>query len=289
MPFDWDDLKVFAELSTSRSLGDAAQRLRLHRSTVLRRIERLEQQLGNRLVIRSHDGIALTAGAERMAEEAIAVLSDADIEHARPAGPVRVAASLNLCFGLLQPPIARFCDGFPEISVDLIATTDGFSPVATEHIDIAFRALEPGAKGHENMIGRRLGSLPVAVFGADGYFHRHGRPAGGGDLGAHRIVSLVENFAGLASMRWLDGLAGAPKPVYRASSMLLLLAAVREGIGLAILPVYLAAAEPSLSKAFDLAPETGADLWILRHPHLRQSARMRAFSEFMAAEIPALL
>ena len=71
--------------------------------------------------------------------------------------------------------------------------------------------------------------------------------------------------------------------------MLLLLAAVREGIGLAILPVYLAAAEPSLSKAFDLAPETGADLWILRHPHLRQSARMRAFSEFMAAEIPALL
>lgn len=295
-PLDWDDLRFFLEVSNNRSLGDAAQRLGVHRSTVLRRIERLEQQLGNRLFLRTHEGVALTGAGERLVErvermagEAAGLLGDADIEHGRPAGPIRVAASLNLCFGLLQPAIARFCDSHPEITLDLIATQDGFSPVPPDHVDVAFRALEPSAKGHENMIGRRLGAVPVAVFGARSYVKRHGTPAAGNDLGGHRMISLIENFSDLASMRWLSSWPDAPEPVFRASSMLLLLAAVREGIGLAILPAYLGARERDLVKAFDLAPEFGADLWILRPPHLRQSARMRAFSDFMATEIPALL
>lgn len=77
--------------------------------------------------------------------------------------------------------------------------------------------------------------------------------------------------------------------MYRASSMLLLLAAVCEDIGLACLPCYLGEPEPSLVSVLDLAPELGADLWILRHPHHRDTARMRAFREFMSKHIPELL
>lgn len=295
-PLDWDDLRVFLAVSDSRSLGDAAARLGIHRSTVLRRIERLEDALGNRLVARGHDGVALTGAGERlvrrterMADEASGILGDADIDHGRPAGVIRVAASLNLSFGLLPPFIARFRETYPEIAVDLTATPDGFSPVHPEDVDIAFRALAPDSRGHENMIGRRLGALPVAIFGARSYLERHGTPRSGAGLAGHRIVSLVESFASLPSMGWLAAQPGLEEPVYRASSMLLLLAAVRAGIGIACLPSYLGAAEPALDMAFELAPEHGADLWILRHPHLRESARMRAFSEFMASAIPPLL
>lgn len=293
---DWDDLRIFLAAGQHGSLNKAAVALGIHRSTVLRRIDRLEAQLGQRVFDRGRDGVSLTAAGERLlphseriADETASLLQDADKDHGRPAGAIRAGATFNLAFGLLPRVIAGFREAFPEITVDLIATPDGYSPVHPDDIDIAFRTLEAGTKGHDEMVGRRLGHLPVAVYGSETYLRANAAPSAFEELGNHKIVSCSENLAHMAAMKWLAANSGMTEPVYRASSMLLLLAAARDGIGLACLPCYLGDREAALVRVLDLAPELGAELWILRHPHHRDTARMRAFSEFMSAHIPELL
>jgi len=293
---DWDDLRIFLAAGQHGSLNKAAVALGIHRSTVLRRIDRLEAQLGQRVFDRGRDGVSLTAAGERLlphseriADETASLLQDADKDHGRPAGAIRAGATFNLAFGLLPRVIAGFRKAFPEITVDLIATPDGYSPVHPDDIDIAFRTLESGTKGHDEMVGRRLGHLPVAVYGSETYLRANAAPSAFEELGNHRIVSCGENLAHMAAVKWLAANSGMTEPVYRASSMLLLLAAARDGIGLACLPCYLGDREAALVRVLDLAPELGAELWILRHPHHRDTARMRAFSEFMSAHIPELL
>lgn len=293
---DWDDLRIFLAVGQFGSLNRAAKSVGIHRSTVLRRIDRLEQNVGQRLFDRSPDGVTLTAAgerllphAEKMADQTAGMLRDADIDHGRPAGAIRVGATFNLAFGLLPQTLAGFRDSYPEISVDLIATPDGYSPVHPDDIDIAFRTLEPGTKGHDEMVGQRLGSLPVALYGSDDYLKASPPLKNFEDLTSHRIVGAGDNLAHIAAMRWLSSSTGDINPVYRASSMLLLLAAARSGIGIACLPCYLGDSETVLTRVLDLPAEVGAELWLLRHPHHRDTARMRAFSEFMSAHIPELL
>ena len=224
-----------------------------------------------------------------MSDETANLLRDADVDHGRPAGVIRVGATFNLAFGLLPHVLGLFHDAFPEISIDLIATLDGYSPVHPDDIDIAFRTLEAGTKGHDEMVGRRLGDLPVAIYGSKSYLRENPAPTRLSDLNTHRLVTCGDNLAHMAAMKWLAANTAGTEPVYRASSMLLLLAAVREDIGLACLPCYLGDPDPSLTRVLDLAPELGAALWILRHPHHRDTARMRAFSDFMSSRIPDLL
>lgn len=293
---DWDDLRIFLAAGQHGSLNAAADSLGIHRSTVLRRIERLETRVGQRLFDRGPEGVTLTAAgerllphAEKMADQTAGMLRDADIDHGRPAGMIRVGTTFNLAFGLLPQPISQFREAFPEIAVDLVATPDGYSPVHPDDIDIAFRTLEPGTKGHDEMVGRKLGLLPVALYGSAGYLALRQPPKSIADLADHLFVTGGDNLSHIASMKWLAVQTGKIEPVYRASSMLLLLAAARDGIGIACLPRYLGDREQELQLVLDLPSELGAELWILRHPHHRDTARMRAFSDFMSAHIPELL
>ena len=130
---DWDDLRIFHAVAQAGSLNRAAATVDLHRSTVLRRIERLESALGQRLVDRGTDGISLTAAGERllphterMLDEAVGLAEIADRDPGRPAGRIRVGATYNLAYGLLPKVIAEFRDAFPDISVELAATPDGY-------------------------------------------------------------------------------------------------------------------------------------------------------------------
>ena len=294
--FDWDDLRFFYAVGHSNSLAAAAEMLGIHRSTVLRRIERLEDRLGAHLLNRTARGITLTAAgerlmphAEKMSDETDMLVRAADADHGRPAGNIRIAATFNLSFGLLPPIIARFRETYPEISVDLSATLDGYGPIHPDHFDIAFRTLEADVQAHENMVGRRLGKLPMAVYGSQTYFAKRPRPKTVSDMAKHRFLLGSGYLGSISAMRWLESHVKDAEPVYRASSMLLLLAAVRNGLGIAGLPCYLGDNEPDLIRVFDVPIEHCVDLWVLRHPHQRDTARMRAFADFVTAEIRMLL
>lgn len=289
---DWHDLQILLVVARAGSLAAAAAGLGVHRSTVLRRLERLERRLGMRLFDRTAQGLVLTASGERltphterMADEANEMLRSADADHGRPAGNVRLAVTYNLAFGLLPPILDRFHEVYPEIMVEVTGTLDGYSAIHPDQFDIALRTLEQDVVAHEHMVGRRLGKLPISVFGSRLYFADRTVPRSPKGLGRHKLLLGCSGLSNLSAFRWLEQRARPNSIVYRASSMLLLLAAVRKGVGLACLPRYLCDKDSQIIRAFDLPDSLCADLWILRHAHHRDTARMRVFADFLATEI----
>lgn len=290
---DWDDLHTLIAVARTGSLAGAATELGTHRSTVLRRIDRLEARLGVRVFDRTPQGLALTAAGERiaarverMADEVDQVLQSTDADHGRPVGNIRLAATFNLGFGLLPKIIDRFRSAFPEITVDVIATLDGYSTIHPDQFDIALRTLDGDVADHAQMVGRRLGKLPLGVYGSKSYFAgKRPVPRSPKGLRQHKLLLGCGALSNLSGLRWFEKNQASNSVVYRASSMLLLLAAVREGLGLACLPCYLCDSDSKIVRAFDVPKEHCADLWVLRHAHSRDNARLRMFADFLAAEL----
>ena len=73
--------------------------------------------------------------------------------------------------------------------------------------------------------------------------------------------------------------------VYKVNTVLGLAEAVESGIGIGPLPCFIADVRPALVRLTPPNPDFSAGLWLLTHPDLRQSARVRAFMDFVAAEI----
>ena len=287
---NWDDLRFFLSVCRRGSLAGAARDLDVNRSTVLRRVDQIEGALGLPLFDRLPGGFALTeageellGSAQRVEDEVSAAARRISGRAVRPSGVVRVATTMNLGFGFLPPYLAAFNDAFPEIEIDLFATPDGYSPVSRHDADIAFRTLT--GRSDIDMVGRRLCGLPLGVYGSSDYLARLGTPGSPADLPGHQIIVGDERMRYFGATDWLAGHAGPDAVVYRANSMVLQLAAVRAGVGLACLPCYLATNEPDLRMVLPLDPDQGADLWILTHGELRQTARVRAFIDFMTEAI----
>lgn len=289
---DWDDLHILIAVARAGSLAGAATALGTHRSTVLRRIDRLEARLGMRVFDRTPQGLALTAAgervaarAERMADEVGEILQSADADHGRPVGNIRLAVTFNLGFGLIPKIIDRFRSAYPEITVEVIGTLDGYSTFHPDQFDIALRTLDGEVADHAQMVGRRLGKLPLAVYGSKSYFAGRPAPRSPKGLRQHKLLLGCGALSNLAGLRWFENGLKSDTVVYRASSMLLLLAAVREGLGLACLPGYLCERDSKIVRAFEVPKEHCADLWVLRHAHSRDNARLRVFADFLATEL----
>jgi DNA-binding transcriptional LysR family regulator len=291
-PIDWDDLQILLVVAQAGSLARAGAALGVHRSTVLRRIERLEARIGMRLFDRTPNGLALTAmgerlapHAERMADQVGDLLRLADADHGRPAGSIRMAATYNLAFGLLPLILDRFNDRFPEIRVEVTGTADGYSAIHPDQFDLALRTLEHDVTAHDQMLGLRLGKLPLAIYGSKSYFSYRPIPKSAKGLRRYSLLLGCGGLSNISAFKWLEDRSDPESIVYRASSMLLILAAVREGVGLSCLPRYLGDGDNQIVRAFDVPESLCADLWILRHAHHRNTARMRVFADFLATEL----
>ena len=106
------------------------------------------------------------------------------------------------------------------------------------------------------------------------------------DLGRHNWVGLGENLAGIKIAKWLRDHVPSDRIVYRVNTVLGLAEAV-ESRYRSRLPARCAigASTPGLVQLSDVVPDVGGDLWLLTHPDLRQTARVRAFMDYAGAEL----
>jgi len=124
---DWDNLRVFLELTRSQGLVDAAKKLGIDHSTVSRRIKRFEEQVGSQLFDRNHHGYSLTAEGYRLVEYAekiestvYAAAEELGGHNRLLSGQVRLGATEGFGTFVLAPHIAHFCARNPHISVDML-------------------------------------------------------------------------------------------------------------------------------------------------------------------------
>jgi DNA-binding transcriptional LysR family regulator len=283
----WDDLLYVLAIGRAGSLSGAARDLGVNHATVYRRIGKIEESLRVRLFDRQRDGYAPTAAGEAMI--ALAAEMDEDVvalerrlagEDLRPSGTVRVTTT-DTFISTLMPMLAKFRASYPEIKVELV-TGNQMLNLSRRDADVAIR---PTPKPDESLVGRKLATLAFAVYGSKQYL----ASVGGGDLSRnHRWVGFDDSLSHLHSYAWIRRNVDAERVGFRSSSFMAIVEATAQGMGLGILPCYLADLRPDLVRCSDLLAEVATDLWLLVHDDMRHAARVRAFVDFVAAEITRL-
>lgn len=282
----WDDMRLVLAIGRAGTLVGAARAIGLNHSTVFRRLGALESQIGVRLFERFRDGYLPTAAGEEVI--ALAGRIDADVtaverrlagRDLRPSGRVRVTTTDTLV-ELVMPMLAAFRSAHPEIVLELAASNAIFN-LSRRDADVAVR---PSAEPPDMLVGRRVATVAFALYGASAYLKR--RPARLRPE-EHDWAAPDETLAHLKATQWIDATIPAERVVFRAGSLVSLLAAVRAGIGVAPLPCYLGDSDPALRRLGGTMDEFAAGLWLLTHPDLRRVARIRAFMDFMAPALAA--
>lgn len=283
----WDDFRLVKTIAEARGLGGAAERLGVNHSTVFRRLGQLEDSLGVKLFERHRTGYALTAAgeemtalAERMEEDVATFARKLAGQAVSPAGELRVTTNDTLLVHLLTPLFAKFTTACPDVRLDVVLTNQALN-LSKRDADVAIRATD---NPPETLIGRRVANIAWAVYGRAADFPQPGTV----DLLSlfeRTWVALGDNLAGLKAARFVRDRVPPERIVYKVNTVLGLAEAVENAIGIGPLPCFIADARPALVRLTQPNPEFSAGLWLLTHPDLRQSARVRAFMDFAAAEI----
>ena len=283
---DWNDLKYFLEVARGGSLTRAADVLRVSQSTVGRRIAELESRLATRLFARHQTGYFLTdegrelLGRAQAAEDNMLAF-ERGASGLAPAvsGIVRLATTENLATDLVIPALPRFVARHPQLRLEIVTTTATVE-LGRRDADLALRVVRPS---QGNLKVRRLGEMTHGVYGHRDYLARH--PARDGDpLAGRAVVTWDEAHAHLPAARWLAQRAPDAHIVLTASTLRAQIAAVRAGLGLAVLPDFLAT-DPDFVRV--LAPdEVFSDgVWLVMHADLAASNRVRAVADFLAGAV----
>lgn len=269
---DWESLKYFAAVARLGSLTAAGKALKVQHSTVLRRLSALEAAAGLKLFDRRPDGYALTATGREMyaalqpvEDELLGLerlLAGKDL---RLSGEVR-AASVNLLSPWLAQAFAQLSRRHPNIVARLLISPARVD-LSRHEADIAVRIT---AAPPPSLAGRRVASLAHGVYGAP-------------DLADDRHAGWIAydaQRADLPQAAWLAAHAPPERILMRTNNTLAMLEAARAGVGLAVLPCFAAERAGGLVRRRSLGP-LGQDLWLLTHPDLRQTPRIRAVLDFL--------
>ncbi|PWC36354.1 LysR family transcriptional regulator [Azospirillum sp. TSO35-2] len=281
---NWDDLRVFLALARSGSLSATARALGVDHSTVARRVAALESDLGVRLFDRLPRGYAPTPEGEefvdlarRVEDGVLAVERHARGQPGEPAGTVRLSAPPALASHFLAPRLARLRRSMPKLVVELIGDIRAVSLTRRE-ADLALRLSRPEDDG---LIARRIGAMGYGLYAARDYLDGHA-PAD------WEFIGYDESLGHVPQQHWLRQVAGDRPVAFRANDLMSLHAAARAGIGIAAIPHFLGRSDPALTMVpAEATPPRPRDLWLLVHPDLRRSARVRAVMDALVAIITA--
>jgi DNA-binding transcriptional LysR family regulator len=250
-PDDIVSMVFFARVVELRSFTAAAALLGVSKSVVSGRVARLEDRLGLRLLHRTTRKLSLTPDGLAFYERCAPVLAAADDAAAaasgaggEPRGLLRVNAPVMLAQLHLAEPIAAYLDRYPEVRVDLVME-DRLVDLVGEGIDVALRV--SAGLSPSSLLARKLADDRVVVTASPEYLARRGVPQSPADLVHHDCLRYSLLRAG-DEWRFRDpgGKRSYSVPVearFSAASGAVLRAAALGGMGLAVTPSFMVAAD----------------------------------------------
>jgi DNA-binding transcriptional LysR family regulator len=274
---DWEDLRHFVVLAREGTLSAAARLLGVDHATVARRVAALEADTGLKLVDRrsrsyqlTDDGRRIAATATPMEEAAFAV--GRAVQAAKPGlrGEVSISSPPSLANALIAPQLFRLRQRHPGIRIKLIGEKRAAS-LNRREADVALRLSRPQEAG---LIVRKIGSFGFGLYGAPAYLKQTPRHA-------FAFIAYDDSMDDAPQQKWLRAIATGHEIVLRTNDLENQAAAARTGVGLAVLPQFLADPDPGLER-YDVAPAPSSrNVWLLVHRELRRTPLVRAVMEFL--------
>lgn len=279
-----DDAPVFLAIARTGTLTSAAKQLGTGIATVSRKIERLERALGVPLFARHQSGYKLTdegeallPRAEALEEAAQRFRMNAALE-AEAIGHVRLATAENLANDIIIPSLVDLLRSHPGLTVEVL-TDISTSNLHRRDADLAVRMVRP-ERG--NLTVKKIGTLGYGLYGSKEYLE--GRPETDlNSVSPDRYIGWSERQQMLPAAQWLERKLRGDAPTIMTSSLLGQVAAAKAGLGLAILPHFLALGANLEPVARDIGLDQA--IWLVVHSDLVSSHRVKIVADHMAAVI----
>ncbi|MBL8689181.1 MAG: LysR family transcriptional regulator [Rhodospirillaceae bacterium] len=239
-----EDMEIFVRVVDAGSFTGAADRLGLAKSLVSRRLARLEERLGARLIARTTRKLALTEAGRAFYERARRLLEEtADAEATAMAtaadlkGRLRIAAPMSFGQLHLAPAVGRFLADHPEVEID-VDLNDRFVDLVGEGYALAIRI---GRLKDSSLVARKLASSRMVLCASPAYIARRGRPKTPADLAQHDCLLYTNRAAGDVWRFRSGGRTTAPPIRARiaANNGDFLARAAIDGLGIALLPSFI--------------------------------------------------
>ena len=266
---------VVAQLGTVRA---ASRALGIHRATVTRHIDALENDLGVRLFLRHNDGYALTSGGEplrRLAESTDRLVAgfvqEVTTAADRLSGTLTISTLVRVA-PIIAGAIRSFQREHPDVVVQVIAD-NGLSQLELGDIDLAIRI---GAKpDNPDYVVLPFRKIPVGLFGHRDYLSRKSQPQTRRDLADHQFVAIQMAGGSLDVCEFFE--VSRDAVAFMTNDPSIALNAVTAGLGLGMV------AEPDSRDRSDLIeilpdePLRQAEAWIVTHVDMHRTRLLQAF------------
>ena len=285
----WDDLRLFAAIAAEGSLSAAARRLKLSQPTMGRRLQALEERMGAKLLERTSGGpggsyVLTPKGAELLPLVERMVEAGEAIERARPdfgedaTGTVRIASG-HLTIRFIARRVAELMAELPGIELELFSSYS-VANLSRREADIAIRNRRPE---EGRLVARSLPQYSYAVFGARSYVEAHPEAATEARYQSCRWIGFDDTRGRSESFEWLCAKIGRV-PEIRCSNAGTILNALVTGAGLAVMPCWVAAEEPSVLQLTAPIEDVDRDvMWLVVHEDMRNRPRVRLVADRLAA------
>ncbi len=284
---EWTDLRFFLAAVRGGNLSAAARELGVNYTTVGRRLDALQHNLGATLIQRTPDGLTLTRAGEAVKElcekieaTALEVERRAAGQDRELGGTVRLTATETLAARFLIPAMAALRKRHPELEIDLIPDYR-LLDLSRQQADLAMRNARPV---DPRLVCRRVGGFAITLYASRDYLAARGKPRRGAGLAGHDLVSWTYLLPATRGQFMGESVSDA-RIVFRSNSTLALTHAVAEGFGIGYIPCYLADEDPRLIRIWpDVTPRM-VPLWLIHHEDLRRTARIKLVSDAIAAAL----
>jgi DNA-binding transcriptional LysR family regulator len=276
------DLDVVLALARSGTLASAGERLRVDASTVFRALQRIERGLGRPLFERSRSGYAATelaaelaAHAEQVEAALEAARSSVEAAPSRISGSVRITTTDTILHGLVAPALKGLREAHPHLNFEM-HTGNELASLTRRDADIAVRATK---RPPQHLVGKDVGPIRVALYAA-----RRGSVRSFTEVESGRADWIAPDDAlpEHPSVVWRKRHFPKAVPRYRVHSILSVLELVALGMGVGIVPLFLADGRKDVLRLTDPLDECETELWLLTHPESRHLRRVGAVFAHLA-------
>jgi DNA-binding transcriptional LysR family regulator len=288
---DWDKLRIFHAVASAGSFTHAGQSLGLSQSAVSRQISALEDEISTPLFQRHARGLTLTDEGELLygaVTDVLSRLAAAEEQlkniHDSPRGSLKITASHGIGNYWLVPRLKAFLKDYPEVEIHLLLD-DHELDLSQREADLAIRMRAPV---QADLIQRRLFTVHYHMYAAKDFLAEHGAPKTLEEISDFPIVVYGESAGPeIKEVNWLlehyrkhSGPASKGR-ITRINNLTGILLSVEEGLGIGVLPDYVAAAHPELVRVLPEVPAYSFDVHLVYADALRQSKRVAAFRDFL--------
>ena len=286
--FDWNHIRAFLAVAQEGSLSAAARALRQTQPTLSRQISTLEESLnltlferGTRIMQLTEAGTELLAHVAEMGEAATRISRVATGQSQAIEGSVRITSSDAMAAYALPRCLISLRQVHPGISIELVPSNE-ISDLTRRDADIAIRHARPE---QPDLVAKRLADIEISLFAAKSYLDQLGPVCRPNDF-------AEANFIGSQSPeRLVPQISAMGFPVTKAnfgittSNGSTMYELVRDGAGIAFLPVIVAEGRLGLQRILLDAPSFNMDTWLVTHREIQTSRRIRLVFDHLASEL----